>query len=664
MYRGNANGLGSDRMQAKLNLPKPAVHKSHPFLNQANHDLLLEYCQQRLRLGKELRDAELDRLVSIDKSVAGWMKKSTADQQRSRKKAQTGQPQATMVNLPLGYVHLDDMMTYFAQTFAPTRGMFYHTGKPDESDESTQMTVLMNNHAVYAGYYREVLLAIYSVLKYNLGGFTVNWSKESGPKLVKEENGEDKLTTELRWQGNRLEAIDNYNFLRDPEVHPTKLHTDGEFGATVKTRSFYWLQQKASQGAYYNCDQALKEYQGDCVNTYYRFPPREAQMDTGEGGNSGGTDWIAVLSAQRPSGKKGAFEIVDLYIRLDPTDFGLIPGSAAEQRERKRYEIWRISILNDKYIIEATYMKNIHGYLPFFMGVLNDDLMGTSQKSSSEVLTPLQDFASFLLNTHVLATRKKLWGLTVYDPTMVDLKQIPEGEVSATVPMNPEAAGKDIRTGIWQPSQQLETKQTMDDLESVMALIDQFFPTQSLPSQIASIDRAVDSQVAAVQQGANRRQQKAARLLDDMMFRPVRFAMYYNIIQFQPDADKVTDFYTGKPVQIDLQKLRNTDLPFVIGQGLKAIDRQAAAKQIQQIIFALIQAPQAAQRIDLLGLINYWVSMIDIDVDMKQFELAPATQAAPGSVDPAEAAAAESATGATIVPATNPQSITAPIYGS
>jgi hypothetical protein len=45
-----------------------------------------------------------------------------------------------------------------------------------------------------------------------------------------------------------------------------------------------------------------------------------------------------------------------------------------------------------------------------------------------------------------------------------------------------------------------------------MGLVNQFFPTQSLPSQIASIDRAVDSQVAAVQQGANRRQQKAARL--------------------------------------------------------------------------------------------------------------------------------------------------------
>jgi hypothetical protein len=218
--------------------------------------------------------------------------------------------------------------------------------------------------------------------------------------------------------------------------------------------------------------------------------------------------------------------------------------------------------------------------------------------------------------------------------------------------MKPAAHGKDIRQFIWEHGSTLETKQTLQDLESVMGVINQFFPTQSLPSQIASIDRAVDSQVAAVQQGANRRQQKAARLLDDSVFRPVRFALYYNIIQFQPNGSTVNDFYTGKSITIDLAALRETDLPFIIGQGLKAIDRQAAAGMLQQIIFAMIQAPAAAQQIDMLGLIDYWTSMIDIDIDMNQFQIQqPAVAAAPGEG------------GNQIAPATNPAAITDPIYG-
>ena len=59
----------------------------------------------------------------------------------------------------------------------------------------------------------------------------------------------------------------------------------------------------------------------------------------------------------------------------------------------------------------------------------------------------------------------------------------------------------------------------------------------------------------------------------------------------------------------------------------------AAASAMQQIIFALIQAPQAAQGLDLLGLIDYWTSMIDIDIDMKKFRLAPPA-AAGGAVGP------------------------------
>ena len=58
---------------AKVPLPKPSVHASHPFRNKDNHKLLLTYLQQRLWVGKQNRDAGLGRLVRIDKTVAGWL---------------------------------------------------------------------------------------------------------------------------------------------------------------------------------------------------------------------------------------------------------------------------------------------------------------------------------------------------------------------------------------------------------------------------------------------------------------------------------------------------------------------------------------------------------------------------------------------------------------
>jgi hypothetical protein len=651
----NPNTISGDTMtHAKIKLPKPTVHSGHPFVNKFTHQKLLEYLQQRLLLGKQHRDAEINRLIKIDKNVAGWMQLNDEDKKRKSEQESTGVPQAVVMNLPLSFVHLDDMMTYFAQTFAPNRGMFYHTGKPDEVGPAAQIVTIMNNNAVYAGYYREVLQAVYSLLKYNNGGLTVEWAEDNGPKIVRNADGNIETGTELKWQGNRIEAIDMYNLLRDPHVHPTKLHCDGEFAAKVKMRSHYWLQNAASQGKYYNCEAAMENHEGMSTTEYYRNPPQEANFSSSD--SSGSTNWINILREYSTDGRAGGFELVEIHIKLNPTEFGLIPGTAAERAMRSRYEMWRFTILNNQWIIDAKYMDNVHGHLPFFMGVLNDDQMGTGQKSTAEILQPLQDFASFLLNTHVYATRKNIWGLIGYDPTMIDLRQVPTGEVAARVPVKPEAYGKDIRTFIYEHNGTLETKQTMSDLESVMGIISQFFPTQSLPSQIASIDRAVDSQVAAVQQGANRRQQKAARLLDDTVFRNMRFAMYYNLLQYQPAESEVTDFFTGKVVQIDLTQLRSTDLPFIIGQGLKAIDRQATASNLQQIIFALIQAPQASQGIDLLGMIDYWTSMIDVDIDMKQFRL-------PAAPSPEGEAVAEAEVATGIQPATNPQAISQPIYG-
>lgn len=659
MYNPNNTSLG-DMEHCTVPLAKPNVHASHPFSSKQSHEKLLKYLRQRLFLGKEQRDKELGRLTRIDKNVAGWMKLSDEDKKRDAKRESDGTPVATNVSLPLNYVHLDDMMTYFAQTFAPNRGMFYQMGNPQEVDSAQQIVTIMNNHAVYSGYYREVLLGLFSLLKYNRGGYQCYWAREQGPKISKADDDTTQVDMQLSWQGNRLEAIDLYNFMCDPMIHPTKLHSDGEFAATAFLRSYYWLQNKASQGVYYNCNEALANYVGDSECKYYRNPPVEANFGANDA-NGSGTNWVSILAEMPAYAAQSGFEFVEVHIRINPTEFGLIQGDAATKATRNRLEIWRFTILNDTWIIDCSYMNNVHGHLPFYIGLLNDDLMSTAQKSVSEILQPLQDFASFLLNTHIAATRANIYGTTFFDPSIVDMNSVPSGEVAARIPIKAAGWGKDIRNAIYRHDGVLDTKQTLGDLESVMNVIGQFFPTQSLPSQIASIDRAVTNQVAAVQQGANRRQQKAARLLDDTLFRNVRFCMYYNIIQYQPDQSQITDFYTGKNITINLAELRNTDLPFIIGQGLKAIDRQAAADSLQQVIFALIQAPQAAQQIDVLGLIDYWTSMIDIEIDMKQFRLQPQQ---PGSQGGSEGTAVQTdAGGNPIQPATAPAAVTQPIYG-
>src|SRR3546814_21053746 len=85
------------------------------------------------------------------------------------------------------------------------------------------------------------------------------------------------------------------------------------------------------------------------------------------------------------------------------------------------------------------------------------------------------------------------------------------------------------------------------------------------------------------------------RSSDLTMMRPMRAGMYFNIVQYQEDGVEVPTFY-GPPVPIDLSQLRDTNLSTVIGQGLMAIDRQYVMQLVQQIVFALIQNPRAAEQ--------------------------------------------------------------------
>lgn len=637
---------------AKFQLPRPQVHATHPFRSQANHDALLQYCKARLAGDSENRDQRVQKYSRIDRDVAAWVRLSQEDKKRKDKHDADGSPQATQVSLPLTWVHIDDMMTYYAQTFAPNRGMFYHTASPEDAEGASQLVALMNNHAIYGSYYRHLLRAIFNILKYNVGGLVANWATDYGPRLEMDLDGTTRVGTQPIFNGNKIAAIDMYNLFFDPAVELSNLHKDGEWFAIAEMKSHYWLKNKCLEEVYFNCGDLLDGEEQSFQASYYKDPPVESKIAVDESAGGGGVNWFSWLSGSETYLVNNAFELVTMYIRINPNDFGLVEGGREARAARNRYETWRIVMLNGERLIQVQHMPNIHGYLPGFFGLVNDDFMRDAAKAPAEILNPLQQFASFLLNAHVLANRKNLFGTTYYDPSRLDYGKIPDGEVAARVPVRPQGYGQDIRTMVYKENQPLDTKQTLGDFQGIMEVINQFFPTQSLPSQIAGIDRAVTDQVAAVQQGTTRRQQKGARLIDDTMMRPLRFALYYNIIQFLQEGEEVADFFTGRTQTIDLQALRATSLVHLIGQGLKALDRAQVANQMREIIFALIQAPQAGERVDILALLDYWTSMQDVDVNMKQFEIQqPMQPAQPGA-------------GAPVNPATAPEAIAGgPIYG-
>src|SRR3546814_16833917 len=66
-----------------------------------------------------------------------------------------------------------------------------------------------------------------------------------------------------------IQALDMYNTFWDPTVHPVNLHKDGEFAARISRRSTYWLQQRCLSGLYFNCEDIIKNKDGNWMNQSY-----------------------------------------------------------------------------------------------------------------------------------------------------------------------------------------------------------------------------------------------------------------------------------------------------------------------------------------------------------------------------------------------------------
>jgi hypothetical protein len=262
-------------------------------------------------------------------------------------------------------------------------------------------------------------------------------------------------------------------------------------------------------------------------------------------------------------------------------------------------------------------MNNAHEMLPLCCIEPNEDNLNLQRKSFGELILNFQDFASFLMNVHIQGSRKKIWGLTIYDPNIVDLSQIGDDAVGR-VAVKPSGYGKDLTKSVHSSHDSIDTNQTMQDIGNIIKLLEELFPT-SILKQVTDLDRATTFQAAATVQGSNRQNIFIAKMIDDQGIKPLRFMMAANTLQYQQDMEMI-DPASGQKVSIAMAQLRAIDFDFIIGEGLQSIDRLMIIHLLKDTINAIIQNKEAAAEFDVPALINYWTDLFGVRTNLNQFK--------------------------------------------
>jgi len=582
-------------------------------ISATDHDSLVKYCLARMDAGVPVQEAAVDRYKSIDKEIAGYILLSDADRQRKADVEEGKGLKPYDINLQTVRTQLHESITYILGVFFPPEGPYSAIAKAEKQDVAKGLSMLMNEHAQTYKHYTATAKGLFDAMKYNMGMWSIEWDETRGVEIKNDSAGQfQEVPQSVLQSGNNLNYLDPYNTIIDPSVHPTQVNELGEFFASVEIITEFRAMRLEAMGSIFNLNRRKK----DRITVSYYTEKPDILGDASKGNGSDGTDWFAVLSRVEGNNVllKDAIELVTINIWLPVDAFG-IEFKDKGNKNKSGYQIWRLTIANASIIVRADPLPNAHGYLPIIITMPWDDNFERQTQGFAEILLPYQRFASFQMNTHQHSQRKKLYGLTFYD--QLAFPNFPNIDASGKIPFNPTGEKFDINKAIKQVFDAPDTENTLRDIASMDDLMQKVLPTQQA-QQVASLERATQYQAAATVQSGNRRNLFLAVLIDEQAFMVGRKIQLYNIMQFQKEVEVFDK--EGNSVKINPAELRDGKFEFLVGSGLRGLDKIVIQETLSNILFAIIQSPQATAQIDVVALMNYITSTMGDFTDLNQFK--------------------------------------------
>ncbi len=590
------------------------------FITAAQEKHLLKHIEKRMEMASGLRSNEIDKYSFIDRELNGWIRRDAEDAKRALDNRKGLGLKPTDAKLPLVWAQLDEAVTYLITVLAPDESMYTAQAPAEFQDTAKGFSVLMNQHAETFGHFRQYTKFLFNCLRYNIGMYDVEWREVWGNRISNAQGAQQPLVQRtVTASGNRIESCDPYNTLYDITVDPVDLPLNGEWYAKIfMVAPFRWKKMEAD-GEVFGIDR-LENVTGE--RHFFELKPEiRADVLTGESQ----IDWHAILTAgDSMRDISNAIEQTFFTGWIKPSHFGL--STSAD------YELWRFIIANNGYVTSAVHLKNAHGLLPLNVAMPIDDDYKWASLSYAERLFPYQSFASFQMNVHQRAARKRLYGLTIYDSRIIPLMDSDTLDLAGgKVPAINLGDDVDLRKKIVQFTDGPDTSRTMDDVERMEGLMQKIMPTDIL-KQVASLERATQYQAAATVQGGNRRNLKIAKTINSQAMNNGRHMQMYNILQWQEALEIIGP--DNKIIEVDPAKLRDAKLEFVVSDGLKGLDRLSLILHMKDVLNSVLQSQQAAAQFDVVKIIDYWTSLIGDYTDFSQFRISsPIDQLPPDQKD-------------------------------
>ena len=406
------------------------------------HDAIRTALIARRNFSRDKMRERHQKWIDNEEAYVAYMPEKEADAKR-RGLREAGEPQFTTIKIPFDYAVLMAAHTYWTSVFFNRSPVLQYAGRNAAGEDKTLAVEALMDYQVQVGRQLPPLyIWLMDAGKYGLGILGTYWDKE---KIVVGQETEvadmflgvnlGTSTKQLQrsivegFQGNKAYNVCPYDFFPDPRVSIQQFQ-EGEFCGRYTAIGWNRIAKGSAAGKYFNIEYLRNQRTGEAGNRDYGSPHIVRPYEAGTG-----MQYSDVLNMRD-------VDILEMYVELIPKEWGLGDSTYPEK--------WVFVLAADQVLIAAQPLGCYCDKYPFYCLEYEPDGAAMFKRSLLEIIGPMTDVITWLINTHFYNTRKSLNDMFVVDPTKIVLKDLKDPSPGKIIRLKEEMYGQDVRSAIWQ----------------------------------------------------------------------------------------------------------------------------------------------------------------------------------------------------------------------
>lgn len=599
----------------QLSVAMRAGSKLHKRISDAVH--------RRLQMSYRGMNKYYSAFAKAEEQYRAYLPEREADALRRRVRDTSGLPQYTTIEVPYSYATLLTAHTYFTSVFLSRNPIFQYMGRHGRAQSNEAAVEALIDYSVFAGNILPHLYVwLYDPGKYSFGVVGVYWDREVttcrkiveqqaeffGLKLSKKVKRE--LVEEvLGFQGNKLFNVRPQDFFPDTRF-PLWRFQSGEFCGRYVEIPWNEVLEGQRRGSYFNVDIAAKEAKGEHVGG-------DVFRDTGSSAVSDiPNDLVEPLLEKEDA--PGVLKAHEFFWRIRPSEWGLATGN--------KTEIWVFRRTTAGTLVSAMPLGSYLDKFPFSVLETEPDGYNLLPPSMLQMILPLNNVLSWLINTHFYNVRAALNNQFIVDPSMVVMKDLENPNPGKLIRLKPMAMGRDVRTFFHQVQVADVTRSNIADAEVVVGMMQRM---NGVSDQIMGMLESGGRRTATESRiGANfgvNRLKTTCEFMSALGFAPLAQQMLANAQQHYSGEMKLrlvgdqAQFANEDFLQVTPEMIAG-NYDYVPVDGSLPVDRYAQVNLWNQILAQMAQAPAVLANYDISKIFAYVANLGGIK-NLNQFRV-------------------------------------------